>query len=108
VVGDPAELLIGYVISNGDRITGWAGANREIASNSDATLDLGPLVELFTPSLRRATSCPIEVDGETAAVLTVYGDTEEGFTSKHVDILKHAAECIAFRLKDRQGSEVLV
>jgi hypothetical protein len=108
VVGDPAALLIGHVISNGDRVTGWVGANREIAANSDAALDLGPLVELFMPSLRRATSCPIEVEGETAAVLTVYCDSEEGYTSKHVDVVRQAAECIAFRLRNRQDTEALI
>jgi hypothetical protein len=108
VVGDPSELLIGHVISNGDRVTGWAGANCEMAINSDAVLDLGPLVELFSPSLRRATSCPIDVDGQIIAVLTVYSDTDEGFAPKHVDTLRHATECIALRLRNRQESEVLI
>ncbi len=107
VVGDPSELLIGHVISNGDRVTGWAGANGQMAINSDAVLDLGPLVELFTPPLRRATSCPIEVDGQTIAVLTIYCDTDEGFNARHVDTLRHASECIALRLRDSQESEVV-
>ena len=38
--GDPSELLTGLAISNGDRVTGWAGANRQTAINSDAALDL--------------------------------------------------------------------
>ena len=42
-LGDPSEWLTELVIANGDRITGWAGANREMAVNSDAVLDLGPL-----------------------------------------------------------------
>jgi putative nucleotidyltransferase with HDIG domain len=106
--GDPSELLTGLVISNGDRITGWAGANRQTAINSDAVLDLGPLAELFNPPLRRAISCPIEVDGQTAAVLTAYSDCEDGFERNHVDAVEHVSECIAIRLRDRKESEVLI
>ena len=107
-VGDPSELLTGLVISNGDRITGWAGANRQTAINSDAVLDLGPLAELFNPPLLRATSCPIEIDGQTPAVLTIYGDCEEGFAKKHIDVLEQVSECIALRLRKKQQSEVLI
>jgi putative nucleotidyltransferase with HDIG domain len=107
-LGDPSELLTGLVIANGDRITGWAGANREIAVNSDAVLDLGPLAELFEPPLRRAISCPIEIGGQTSAVLTVYCDCEEGFATVHLETLEEATKCIALRLKDRQESEVLI
>ena len=96
------------MISNGDRITGWAGANRQTAINSDAVLDLGPLAELFNPPLRRAISCPIEVDGQTTAVLTAYSDCEDGFERNHVDAVEHVSECIAIRLRDRKESEVLI
>ena len=107
-LGDPSELLTGLVIANGDRITGWVGANREMAVNSDAVLDLGPLAELFDPPLRRAISCPIEIGGQTSAVLTVYCDCEEGFATVHLEAIEEARECIALRLKDRQESEVLM
>ena len=106
--GDPSDLLTGLVISNGDRITGWAGANRQTAINSDAVLDLGPLAELFDPPLRRAISCPIEVDGQTTAVLTASSDCEDGFERNHVDAVEHVSECIAIRLRDRKESEVLI
>jgi hypothetical protein len=107
-LGDPSELLTGLVIANGDRITGWAGANREVAVNSDAVLDLGPLAELFDPPLRRAISCPIEIGGQIPAVLTVYCDCEEGFATVHLEALEEATECIAVRMKERQESEVLI
>jgi GAF domain-containing protein len=106
--GDPAEILVGLVISNGDRVTGWAGANRETAVNSDAVLDLGALAEFFNPPLRRAISCPIEIDGQTAAVLTAYSDCLEGFEKNHVEAIEQAADCIALTLKDRQPSEALI
>jgi GAF domain-containing protein len=107
-VGDPSELLTGLVISNGDRITGWAGANRQTAMNSDAVLDLGPIAELFNPPLRRAISCPIEIEGHTPGVLTVYSNCEQGFEQKHVDALEQASESIALRLRERQESEVFI
>lgn len=107
-LGDPSELLAGLVILNGDRVTGWVGANREMAINSDAILDLGPLAELFNPPLRRAISCPIEVAGHTAAVLTAYSDREEGFADRDVASLGEISEYIASWLKQRQGAEVLI
>ena len=107
-LGDPSELLTGLVIANGDRITGWAGANRETAVNSDAVLDLGPLAELFDPPLRRTISCPIQLGGQTSAVLTVYCDCEEGFSESHVATLQEATASIALRLKERHESEVLL
>jgi hypothetical protein len=76
--------------------------------NSDAVLDLGALADFFNPPLRRATSCPIEIDGQTAAVLTAYSDCIEGFGKNHVEAIEQAADCIALRLKDRQPSEVLI
>ena len=107
-VGDPSESLTGHVISNGDRITGWAGANRQIAVNSDAVLDLGPLAELFSPPLRRAISCPIQINGHTPAVITIYCDRDKGFDKIHVDALEQVSESIALRLRERQESEVLI
>jgi putative nucleotidyltransferase with HDIG domain len=107
-VGDPSDSLTGLVISNGDRITGWAGANRQIAVNSDAVLDLGPLAELFSPPLRRAISCPIQINGQTPAVITMYCNREQGFDKIHIDALERVSESIALRLRERQESEVLI
>jgi hypothetical protein len=106
VVGDPSELLIGLEIPNGDRITGWSGATRQVAVNSDAVLDLGPIAQLFAPPLRRAISCPIEIDGHSHAVITIYCDLEEGFEQDHIDAIEQASECIVLRL--RQESQVLI
>ena len=61
VFGDSSQLLRGLTIRNGERVTGWAGANRRTAANSDAVLDLGPLADLFSPTLRSAVSCPIKI-----------------------------------------------
>jgi putative nucleotidyltransferase with HDIG domain len=108
VVGDPADLLMGFAISNGDRVTGWAGANVRTAVNSNAVLDLGPLAEAFNPPLRRATSCPIQIDGQTAAVLTAYCDCDKGFAKNQVEVIEQVSQCIGLRLKERQPSEALI
>jgi putative nucleotidyltransferase with HDIG domain len=105
--GDPAELLSTLVISNGDRVTGWVGANRTMAINSDAVLDLGALANLFNPPLRRAISCPIEIGGQIAAVLTAYSHCDDGFAQHHAETFTQVSQCIAAKLKQRQFSEVL-
>ena len=106
--GNSSELLRGLIILSGDRVTGWAGANRQTVVNSDALLDLGVLTEFFDPTPRRAISCPLDIGDWTAAVLTAYSNYEEGFRRSHVDVLEYISESLALRLKDRQGSEVLI
>ncbi|HLG58014.1 MAG TPA: HD domain-containing phosphohydrolase [Vicinamibacterales bacterium] len=108
VFGDSSQLLRGLTIRNGERVTGWAAANRQTAANSDAVLDLGPLAELFSPTLRSAVSCPVTVANEAAGVLTVYSEREEGFAAAHVHALEHISESLALRLKSRGTSKVLI
>jgi hypothetical protein len=108
VFGDSGQLLRGLVIRNGERVTGWAGANGQTAANSDAVLDLGPLAQLFTPTLLSTVSCPIRVAGATPGVLTVYSTRQEGFASTHVDVLQQISESLAMRLKSKGPSEVLI
>ena len=108
LVGDPSDSLKGFVISNGDRVTGWAAANRQTVINSDAALDLGSIAESFNPPLSRATSCPIEVDGQIAAVLTVYCDRADGLAEADVHIVEQIAERIAVRLTKAPALEALV
>jgi hypothetical protein len=79
-----------------------------MAVNSDAVLDLGPIAELFEPPLRRAVSCPIEIAGQVPAILTVYSDCEEGFSTSHVETLEEAMLCVALKLKEKQESAVLI
>jgi putative nucleotidyltransferase with HDIG domain len=108
VFGDSSQLLRGLVIRNGERITGWAGANRRIAANSDAALDLGPLAESFSPTLRSAVSCPIEVSDATPGVLTVYSGRQEAFAASHIDAIEQICESLAMRMKAKGASEVLI
>ena len=82
-VGDPQNLLRGLTIPVGHKVTGWCGANRRTAINSDASLDLAQIAELFQPPLRSTISAPL-ADGERLiAVLTAYSLKEDAFTESH-------------------------
>jgi putative nucleotidyltransferase with HDIG domain len=105
--GDSSELLRGLTISNGERITGWAGANRRTIVNSDAFLDLGPLTEFFDRKPLRATSCPLETQGGRPAVLTAYCEHDEGFGTCDVDLLEQISESLSLRLRQGQNSRVV-
>jgi putative nucleotidyltransferase with HDIG domain len=108
VLGDSSELLRGLTIRNGERVTGWAGANRRTAANSDAVLDLGPLADLFSPTLRSAVSCPIQVAGAAPGVLTIYSARQEGFAAAHVDAIEQICESLALRIRSKGASGVLI
>ena len=108
VFGDSSQLLRGLTIRNGERVTGWAGANRRTAANSDAVLDLGPLAELFNPTLRSAVSCPIQVADATPSVLTIYSPGQEGFAAAHIDAVEQICESLALRIRSKGSSEVLI
>jgi putative nucleotidyltransferase with HDIG domain len=108
VFGDSSQLLRGLTIRNGERVTGWAGANRRTAANSDAVLDLGPLAELFSPTLRSAVSCPIRIEGTAPRVMTVYTGTRDGFAAAHIDAVEQICESLAQRMKSKGTSEVLI
>jgi hypothetical protein len=108
VFGDSSHLLRGLTIRNGERVTGWAGANRRTAANSDAVLDLGPLADLFSPTLRSAVSCPIRIEDAAPGVLTVYSGQHEGFAVSHIDAVEQICESLALRMKSKGASEVLI
>jgi len=107
VSGDTLLSLRGFVISNGDRVTGWAAANRQTVINSDAALDLGSFAESFEPPLRRATCCPIDIDGQIAAVLTAYCGYVDGLTETDVVVLEETALCIASCLTNTPAPQAL-
>ena len=108
VVGDSSQLLRGLTIRNGERVTGWAGANRRTAANSDAVLDLGPLAALFSPTLRAAVSCPIMVADAAPGVLTIYTARQEGFAPAHIDAIEQIRESLALRMQSKGASKVLI
>lgn len=108
VLGDSSHLLRGLSIRNGERVTGWAGANRRTAANSDAVLDLGPLAALFSPTLRTAVSCPILVANAAPGVLTIYTAREEGFAPSHIDAIEQICESLALRIQSKGPARVLI
>lgn len=99
-VGDPQNLLHGLTIPVGQRVTGWCGANRRTAINSDASLDLAQIAQLFQPPLRSTISAPL-TDGERLiAVLTAYSLKEDAFTESH----RYTFEQVSSALRDRISS----
>lgn len=99
-VGDPQNLLRGLTIPVGQRVTGWCGANRRTAVNSDASLDLAQIVQLFQPPLRSTISTPLVDDDRLVAVLTAYSLMDEPFTESH----RYAFEQVSSALLNRISS----
>jgi putative nucleotidyltransferase with HDIG domain len=91
--GDVDGLLTGFEIPHGERTTGWVGANRAPILNSSAILDLGTLVDLFSPSLKSSIAVPA---GQGGGVLTLYSTLEAPFTERH----QYIAEQIAASLSE--------
>jgi putative nucleotidyltransferase with HDIG domain len=89
--GDQQNALRGLTIPLGERVSGWAGANRQTAVNSDATLDLAQISRLFDPALRSTISTPLANDDQLFGVLTAYACTEQAFSDGHRDIFEQVA-----------------
>ena len=107
-VGDPSESLTGLVISNGDRVTGWAGANRQIAVNSDAVLDLGHSLNFLALLCVEQSAVLSTLMVRHPRSLRSYCDREQGFDKIHIDALEQVSASVALRLRERQESEVLI
>jgi putative nucleotidyltransferase with HDIG domain len=67
--GPAARQLAELVITMGQRLTGWVGANAESVINSDARLDLSSDAPTTT---RFAISIPLVHEGSTVGVMTLY------------------------------------
>ena len=88
VSGDSRHLIDGLTIPVGERVTGWCGANRRTATNSDASLDLGGIALTFMPPLRSTISTPL-VDGDNLfAVFTAYSTKDEPFQESHRQVFE--------------------
>lgn len=92
--GDPQNLLRGLTIPVGQRVTGWCGANRCTAMNSDASLDLARIAQLFQPPLRSTISTPLVGRDRLVAVLTAYSLTDEAFTESHRFIFEQVGSAL--------------
>jgi putative nucleotidyltransferase with HDIG domain len=93
-IGDEFGLLKGLSIKPAERITGWCAANNRSSVNSNATLDLLAVAEMFQPPLRSTLATPL-FDGDVLiGVLTVYAARDDAFKEEH----RYVAEQIALTL----------
>lgn len=76
----------------GAGVTGWVGANRRPAVNSDAALDLGP-EELEAGRFRFCVSVPVEHEGTLTGVLSLYAPHE--FGPEQVQAAKQLGDLLA-------------
>jgi putative methionine-R-sulfoxide reductase with GAF domain len=102
-VGDQKHLLLGLTIPVGERVSGWSGANLRTSVNSDASLDLAQIAQLFQPPLRSTISTPL-VDGDRlVAVLTAYSLTDEAFNESHRYTFEQVASALLGRMSSLQS-----
>jgi putative nucleotidyltransferase with HDIG domain len=101
-VDDPQNLLRGLVIPVGERVTGWCAANDRTAVNSDASLDLAQISQLFQPPLRSTISTPLTDGDRLVAVLTAYSLKAEAFTETHRYAFEHVGSALLGRLSSLQ------
>lgn len=97
IVGDVDRLIQGLTIPLGQRVTGWAGANRRTATNSDASLDLAQIAQSFQPHLVSAISTSLTDQNTLLGVLTAYSSREEAFNDSH----RYAFESVCGSLSGR-------
>jgi GAF domain-containing protein len=98
VAGDSQGLLHGLKIRVGERITGWSAATLQTSVNSHAYLDLGPLSEMFVPTLLSSISIPLLREGRVAGVLTGYSPKRDAFTDEHRYAFEHVSQILSDKL----------
>ena len=89
---------MGLTIPVGERVSGWAGANRQTAVNSDASLDLAQIAQLFQPALRSTLSAPLANSEQLVGVLTGYACGENTFSDGHRDMFEQVALLLLRRI----------
>jgi len=98
LAGDPNRLIHGLTIPLGQRVTGWAGANRRTAMNSDASLDLAQIAQGFQPHLLSAMSTPLTDHDRLIGVLTAYSLQPEAFNDSHRYTFEHVCATLSARI----------
>jgi putative nucleotidyltransferase with HDIG domain len=93
-LGDPLNLLRDLRIRLGERVSGWSAANRRTSVNSDASLEMGQLVESFSPHLRSCLATPMIKDQRLIGVLTAYSAQRDAFSESHRYVIEQVAELI--------------
>ena len=95
VSGENGELLHGFRIPRGQRLSGWVAANRQTIMNSDPTLDFGDFARGQANRLRSCLSTPLVADDQLVGVLTLYSGTVDGFAEDHRRIIEAVARQLA-------------
>ena len=104
--GEHAAALRGLIIPLGERISGWVAATRMPIVNSDAGLDLEPLVLALDEPPRRCMAVPLVSSGTLVGVLTVYSK-ESLFNDQHAHVMAVVADRIAPKLSTMLASRSL-
>ena len=98
VAGDAHRIIHGLTIPLGQRVTGWAGANRRTAINSDASLDLAQIAQGFQPPLLSAISTPLTDQETLLGVLTAYSSRSEAFNDGHRYTFEYVCGALSGRI----------
>ena len=88
--GIGTSIVDGLCIPIGDRVSGWALAHRQSVLNSNAALELGPVVRTLPIPLRYALAVPI-VSGQGEAVGVIAAYSSEPFDQDHKRLMESAA-----------------
>jgi GAF domain-containing protein len=81
----------------GDRLSGWVAATRTPIVNSDARLDVDPLLRDESP-LQSALAVPIGDGEQIGGVLAFYSDRQAAFTPVHQRMAEAVAALVAERV----------
>ena len=92
--GEAASIVKGLRIPLGQRLSGWVAANRQTIVNSDASLDLGDVARSTNVRLRSCLSTAFGTRDQLLGVLTLYSQTDDGFTDDHRRIVEAIAKQI--------------
>jgi putative nucleotidyltransferase with HDIG domain len=84
-------------VSLGDRLSGWVAATRTPIVNSDARLDVDPMLRDESP-LQSALAVPIGNGGQLGGVLAFYSDRQAAFTPVHQRMVEAVAALVADRV----------
>jgi hypothetical protein len=84
-------------VSLGDRLSGWVAATRTPIVNSDARLDVDPMLRDESP-LQSALAVPIGTGEQLGGVLAFYSDRQAAFTPVHQRMAEAVAALVAERV----------
>jgi putative nucleotidyltransferase with HDIG domain len=84
-------------VSLGDRLSGWVAATRTPIINSDARLDVDPVLRDLSP-LQSALAVPIGNGEQLGGVLAFYSERQAAFTPVHQRMAEAVAALVAQRV----------